>query len=129
MVKMNITRKNQLEDFINVILTANGDTNIVNEYCINLPNTIDDTTKTIIFMSASIFNASQRLWINRGLGKQSKIELSILAVDAIGGVVGGAIYGIDVWLSGSEWSWGHFDSSIIGGAAFTSLGEYLGKLP
>lgn len=125
---MNIKRKNQLEDFINVILTANADTNIVNKYCLNLSNTIDDTTKAIIFMSASIYNASQILWQGGNLGKQRKIQISIVAVDAIGGAVGGAIYGIDCWLSGSDWSWGHFATSIISGAAFLSLGQWLGSL-
>ena len=123
---MSVVRKNQLEDFVNVVLTANADTNIVNAYCLEVSgSTLDDTTKAIIFMSASIYNASQRLWQNGNLSKQDKIELTIIAADAIGGAIGGAIYGIDAWLSDSDWSWGHFASSVIGGAAFTSIGKVL----
>jgi len=110
-----LEHKNKIMEFINIILSANGDTSLTNDFCSNLSEDTDNVTKAHILMVSSIYNASQRLWSAQHFNKTEKAQVGIIAADAIGGAIGGAVYALDAWFTGSKWSWGHFASSVIGG--------------
>jgi hypothetical protein len=124
-------RKEKTLELIDVILGAEGDTNIVNEYCANLPSSIDDTTKTQILITAAVYNASYRLWIGDNLGKNKKgqkIQMTILGQDAVGAAIGSILYighytlQYDPSQIDTNWDWEEFGWSALSWGIGASLG-------
>jgi hypothetical protein len=122
---LNEEQKNQVMAFTNVLYSANGDTIIIDEYCENLPIDMDESIKAIILGAGSIYKASYRFWTEGQPVAIQKARVAWLYADAIGGLVGGGIYGLDLWMNGGDFDWGDLAIHVIGGAAFTSLGKFL----
>ncbi len=98
------------------------------DYCNNLTESIDDTTRTMIYAIESIYRSSYEWWSGRGLSKINKVTVPILAkADIAGGVVAGGIYAGQCLLdSNCQFSWGGLLGGMVAGAAGASFFKKIG---
>lgn len=98
------------------------------DYCNNLDESIDDTTRTMIYAIESIYRSSYDWWSSRGFGKINKVTLPILAkADIAGGAVAGGIYAGQCLLDPNcQFSWGGLLGGMVAGAAGASFFKKIG---
>ncbi|MDI6786449.1 MAG: hypothetical protein QMD92_07035 [bacterium] len=98
------------------------------DYCESLKQSVDDTTRTIIFALESIYSSSYEWWDNKSFGKINKVTVPILVkADVAGGVVAGGIYAGQCLLDPNcRFSWSGLAGGAIAGAAGASFFKKIG---
>lgn len=93
------------------------------DYCNNLTESIDDTTRTMIYAIESIYRSSYEWWNNQAFWKINKINVPIFVkVDVAGGVIFGAGYiGYCLLDPNCRFSWRGMLGGMAGTAAAASF--------